>query len=152
MEVVRFEDIQNEFMHRAQNAVYCNVATVDRKGRPRSRVMHVIWEGPMGWVITWPESHKAKHLANNPYVSLAYVTEPKKPIYVEGIAAWVQEVVEQQRIWDLHKAIPPPLGFDPTPHYGTIQHKYFGLLRITPWRVELAELGSESLIWRPSAG
>ncbi|HLY25767.1 MAG TPA: pyridoxamine 5'-phosphate oxidase family protein [Aggregatilineales bacterium] len=152
MEVARFEDIQTEFMHRAQKAVYCNVATVDRKGRPRSRVMHVIWEGPMGWVITWPESHKAKHLANNPYVSLAYVTEPKKPIYVEGIAAWVQEVVEQQRIWDLHKAIPPPLGFDPTPHYGTIQHKYFGLLRFTPWRVELAELGSESLIWRPGAG
>src|SRR5260221_3447683 len=71
MEVARFEDIQTEFMHRAQKAVYCNVATVDRKGRPRSRVMHVIWEGPMGWVITWPESHKAKHLANNPYVSLA---------------------------------------------------------------------------------
>lgn len=152
MEVARFEDIQTEFMHRAQKAVYCNVATVDRKGRPRSRVMHVIWEGPIGWVITWPESHKAKHLANNPYVSLAYVTEPKKPIYVEGVAAWVQEVVEQQRIWDLHKAIPPPLGFDPTPHYGTIKHQYFGLLRFTPWRIEIAELGSESLIWRPSAG
>lgn len=77
MEITHFEDIQAEFMARAQQAVYCNVVTVDRKGRPRSRVMHLIWEGPVGWVI------------------------------------------------------------------------YFGLLRFAPWRIELAELGKESLIWRP---
>ena len=52
MEVAQFEDIQTEFMNRAQQAVYCNVATVDRQGRPRSRVMHVIWDGPIGWVIS----------------------------------------------------------------------------------------------------
>ena len=80
MNVKHFEDIQAEFMERAQQAVYCNVATVDRKGRPRSRVMHLIWEGPIGWVITWPESHKAKHLGNNPHVSLAYISNPYKPV------------------------------------------------------------------------
>jgi len=148
-EVARFENIQTEFMHRAQQAVYCNVATVDLKGCPRSRVMHVIWDGPTGWVITWPESHKARHLANNPYVSLAYVYDPKKPVYVDCTAAWIKDVGEQQRVWELHKTIPPPLGFDPTPHYGTLEGKYFGLLRFLPWRMELAELGSESLIWRP---
>jgi uncharacterized pyridoxamine 5'-phosphate oxidase family protein len=151
MEVLRFEDIQTEFMNRAQQAVYCNVGTVDLKGRPRSRVMHVIWEGPIGWVITWPESHKAKHLANNPYVSLAYVNYPMKPVYVECTAKWAEEVEEKLRIWELHKMVPPPLGFDPTPHYGTIENKYFGLLQFTPWRIELAELGAESLVWRPKA-
>ena len=49
MEISRFEDIQVEFMQRAQQAVYCNVATVDSKGRPRSRVMHLIWDGAIGW-------------------------------------------------------------------------------------------------------
>lgn len=151
MDIARFEDIQSEFMARAQQAVYCNVSTVDRKGRPRSRVMHVVWDGPVGWVITWPASHKAKHLVNNPYVSLAYVSSPMKPVYVECIAEWVTEVGEQWRIWELHKTIPPPLGFDPAPHYGSIEHKYFGLLRFTPWRIEIAELGAESLIWRPGA-
>lgn len=151
MQVAQFEDIQAEFMARAQQAVYCNVATVDRKGRPRSRVMHVVWEGPIGWVITWPGSHKAKHLSNNLYVSLAYVKDPYKPVYIECLAEWVTETSEQQRIWELHKAIPPPLGFDPEPGYGTIEHEYFGLLRFTPWRMELAELKSESLIWRPGA-
>ena len=152
MEVAQFGDIQDEFMNRAQQAVYCNVATVDLRGRPRSRVMHVIWDGPMGWVITWPESHKAKHLANNPYVSLAYLSNPHKPVYAECTAEWVTEVEEKQRVWELHQTIPPPLGFDPAPYYGTIEHKYFGVLQFTPWRIELAELGSESLIWRPSAG
>ena len=149
MNVSTFEEIQVEFMHRAQQAVYCNVATVDRKNRPRSRIMHVVWDGPIGWVITWPASHKAKHLAINPYVSLAYIAEPTKPAYAECIAEWVNTVEEKLRIWDLHKSIPPPLGFDPTPGYGTIENQYYGLLRITPWRIELAELKAESLIWRP---
>ena len=150
MEIKKFADIQEEFMTRAQKAVYCNVATVDPKGRPRSRVMHLVWDGPIGWVITWPESHKAKHLAGNPHVSIAYISEPLKPVYVEATAAWVTDDDEKHRIWELHKSIPPPLGFDPEPGYGSIHHKYYGLLRFTPWRVELAELYKESLIWRPT--
>ena len=149
MEIQRFEEIQDEFMARAQKSIYCNVATVDTKGRPRSRIMHLIWDGPVGWVITWPETLKAKHLANNPHVSIAYIGEPLKPVYVECTAAWVTERSEKLRIWELHKTIPPPLGFDPEPHYGSIDHRYYGLLRFTPWRVELAELRAESLIWRP---
>jgi general stress protein 26 len=149
MEIDQFEQIQEEFMARAQKSIYCNVATVDTKGRPRSRIMHLVWDGPIGWVITWPETHKAKHLANNPHVSIAYIGEPLKPVYVEATADWVVDRIEKQRIWELHKSIPPPLGFDPEPGYGTIDHMYYGLLRFTPWRVELAELKKESLIWRP---
>ena len=149
MEVTQFNDIQTEFMNRAQQTVYCNVATVDAMGRPRSRIMHVVWDGPIGWVITRSDSFKARHLANNPYVSLAYIGVPLKPVYVDCLAEWVDDIDEKLRIWELHKTLPPPLGFDPTPHYGTIEHEYFGLLRFMPWRMELAELRSESLIWRP---
>jgi len=151
IEVKDFSEIQAEFMQRTQQAVYCNVASVDLKGRPRSRVMHVVWDGPMGWVITWPQSHKAKHLANNPHVSLAYISNPLKPIYAECTATWVNDRQEQWRIWELHKTIPPPLGFDPTPHYGSIEGQYFGLLQFVPWRIELAELGKDSLVWRSAA-
>src|ERR1044071_5473786 len=112
MEILHFEEIQTEFMNRAQEAIYCTVATVDLKGRPRSRVMHLIWDGPIGWVITWPGSMKAKHLSNNPYVSIAYVNNPMKPVYVECTAEWVDKVEEKLRVWELHKTIPPPLGFD----------------------------------------
>jgi general stress protein 26 len=148
MEVARFEDIQAEFMARVSQAVYGIMATVDHKNRPRSRVMHPIWEGRIGWVISWPASHKAKHLARNPAVSLAYMPDKATPVYVDAIAEWIDKAEDQQRVWDLHAATPPPLGFDPQPHYGTINHHYYGVLRLTPWRIELGNLGGEPLIWR----
>jgi hypothetical protein len=149
MEVERFEELQPEFLTRVSQAVYCVMATVDRQNRPRSRVMHPVWDGPIGWIISWPLSHKAKHLANNPAVSLAYFTDKEKPVYVDGVAEWVDRVEEKHRIWELHRTTPPPLGFDPQPHYGSIDHHYFGLLRITPWRIELGNLYGEPVIWRP---
>jgi general stress protein 26 len=149
MDVARFEDMQAEFMARVSRAVYCTMATVDRRNRPRQRVMHPIWEGPTGWAISWSGSHKARHLARNAAVSLAYIPESATPVYVDGMAEWVTSANEQQRVWNLHAAIPPPLGFDPQPHYGSIEHQYFGLLRITPWRIELGNLGAEPLVWRP---
>ncbi|MEO7912278.1 MAG: pyridoxamine 5'-phosphate oxidase family protein [Roseiflexaceae bacterium] len=151
MEVARFEDLRTEFIVRVRQAVYGIVATVDRRNRPRSRVMHPIWDGPIGWVISWPASHKARHIASNPAVSLAYIPESTKPVYVDAIAEWVDSIEEKQRIWDLHATTPPPLGFDPQPHYGTINHQYYGLLRLTPWRIELGNLGGEPLIWRQQA-
>jgi len=148
MEVSTFTEIQQEFMARIQNAVYCNVATIDRKGRPRSRIMHPIWDGFIGWVISWPKSHKTKHLQNNPYVSLAYIQDSRKPVYVDATAEWINDVDEKLRIWELHKSTPAPLGFDPEPHYGSIDHEYFGLLRFTPWRITLGDLNGEPIIWR----
>ncbi|KPV51186.1 hypothetical protein SE17_22640 [Kouleothrix aurantiaca] len=148
MNVAKFAQIQAEFLARITQAVYCTMATVDHRNRPRSRIMHPIWEGPTGWIISWPESHKARHLARNPAVSLAYLPETARPVYVDGTAEWVQSAAEKQRIWDLHAATPPPLGFDPQPHYGSIDDRYFGVLRVTPWRIELANLGGEPLIWR----
>ena len=148
MEILTFADMQAEFMLRIQKAVYCNVATVDRKGRPRSRIMHPIWDGPIGWVISWPGSHKTKHLKLNSYVSLAYIQDSRKPVYVDAVAEWVEDINEKRRIWELHKSTPAPLGFDPEPHYGSIDHPYFGLLRFTPWRIMLGDLNGEPVIWR----
>jgi general stress protein 26 len=149
MEVLHFEELQVEFMQRIQQAVYCNVATVDRLNRPRSRVMHLVWDGPTGWGITSPQSHKSRHLLHNPAVSLAYVSAPYKPVYVDCTAAWVDSASEKQRIWELHQNTPAPLGFDPAPHYGSIENPLFGLLCFKPWRVELGDLYGEALIWRP---
>ena len=148
MDVSSFEEIQAEFITRIQDAVYCNMATVNRQGRPRSRIMHPIWEGPIGWVLSWPESHKSKHLESNPFVSLAYIHNPKQPVYIDASAKWIQNPKEKQRIWELHQTTPAPLGFDPGPHYGNIDGPYFGLLQFTPWRIELGNLESGSIVWR----
>ena len=66
MKTNNFADIQEEFIERVHNDVWCSVATVNRANRPRSRVLHPIWEGQTGWIATGRQSHKSKHLAENP--------------------------------------------------------------------------------------
>ena len=52
MEVKSFADIEAEFMDRIRRVVWATVATVDTKGRPRTRILHPIWEGPIAYVAT----------------------------------------------------------------------------------------------------
>jgi general stress protein 26 len=138
MEVASFAEIEAEFMERVRAMVWCNVATVDGRGRPRSRVLHAIWEGATGWIATRPYSFKAKHLTRNPYVSLAYVADATRPVYADCRATWVDDPAEKQRVWDLFLATPPPLGYDPAPIFHAADHADFGVLKLTPWRVQLA--------------
>ena len=158
MKVTSFSYIQSEFLARLSQAVYCNMATIDRQDRPRSRVVHPVWEGSTGWLISRPGSPKFKHLERNPHVSLAYTCHDiYQPVYVDCTAAWVQDRQEQQRVWRYYQSLPPPLGFDPEPHYGSIDHPLFGLLKLTPWRVEIASLvisetgdsEIQRLVWHP---
>lgn len=148
MIVSSFHEIQAEFLARVNQAVYCNLATVDANNRPRSRIMHPVWEESIGWIISSPTSPKAQHLQANPYVSLAYIHDSQNPVYIDGTAEWVTNRDEQGRVWDFYKTVPPPMGFDPEPHYGSIDHVHFGLLKITPTQIMLYTLNQPALIWR----
>jgi hypothetical protein len=158
MEVASFAAIEADFMARVQQAVYCNMATVDRRNRPRSRLVHPVWEGSVGWIISWPETHKSKHLSANPHVSLAYIHDTNQPVYIDCTATWESDRDEQLRVWEYYKVAPPPMGFDPEPAYGNIDHQHFGLLKLIPWRLELFTLRADdgemlmsSVIWRSRA-
>jgi general stress protein 26 len=144
MYVSRFSDIETDFVKRVHGMIWCNVATVDQHGRPRSRILHPIWEGATGWVLTHRNSHKSKHLANNPYVSLAYITEIHKPVYADCVATWVEDPEQKYRVWELFENTPPPLGFDPAQDFVSPDHPKFGLLRLTPWRIALVSFPAES--------
>src|SRR5579884_237444 len=111
MEVRDFAEIADEFMDRVRQAVWCNMATVDAQGRPRSRVIHPLWEGSTGWITTRRNSHKGKHLAKHPYVSLAYIANIAKSVYADCQAEWVDDLGAQQHVWALASATPAPLGF-----------------------------------------
>ena len=144
MEIAHFSDIEAEFIQRVHTMVWCNAATVDHRQRPRSRILHPIWEGSTGWIATHRNSYKSKHLEHNPYISLAYITEVMKPVYVDCTALWVAELAEKERIWELFKNAPPPLGFDPAPDFVSPEHENFGLLKLTPWRIALVTFPAES--------
>jgi Pyridoxamine 5'-phosphate oxidase len=65
-----FADIEQDFLRFTADIVYCTVTTVDAQGRPRSRVMHPIFEvvdgEPLGWAVTDRSPVKTRHLAANP--------------------------------------------------------------------------------------
>lgn len=146
MRVESFADIQDEFIRRVHGVVWCNMATIDAQNRPRSRVLHPIWEASTGWILTFRNTPKARHLAHSSYVSLAYITDLAKPVYVDCQAGWVDDLAQKQRIWDWFKREPAPLGYDPTGFFGRADSPDLGLLQLTPWRIQLFEPGNNR-VW-----
>jgi len=150
MKIATFADIASEFLARVNKMVWCNVATIDSKRRPRSRILHPIWQGEAGWITTRRHSPKAKHLEEHPFVSLAYIADVVKPVYIDCKAEWIEHLAIKQQIWQLLQTTPPPLGFDPAPIYGSVDNPDFGLLKLTPWRIEVTSVATvppERKIW-----
>lgn len=154
MEIVDFQEIAEEFDRRVSEKVWCSVATVDRAGRPRSRVLHPIWDGCIGWVGTYPGSHKSRHLEANPYVSCSYV-DSLAPVYVDCRAEWVLDVGQKRLVWELMQSKPAPYGFDPGLIWPAPEGQRFGVLKLIPWRLEIytASPGQPPnvLVWRGGA-
>jgi general stress protein 26 len=150
--VETFAEIEPEFIERAHRVVWCNMATTDTQGRIRSRILHPIWEGETGWVITRRHSLKAKHLAQHPYVSLAYIAEIAKPVYVDCVAEWADEPETKQWVWELFATTPPPLGHDPASIFQQVDNPEYGALKFTPWRIEVANIPADRRIWRKEGG
>jgi general stress protein 26 len=150
-----FADIAAEFQRRVRRAVLATVATVDAQGRPRSRVLHPLWEGPTGWILTGRNSVKARHLARSPYVSVTYWDNEQEQVHVECRVAFKDDLATRRRLWELFKSTPPPQGYDPAPFFPNGPDAAdFGCLELTPWRLELwstAALlsGEPPRVWRP---
>ncbi len=155
MDVASFTEIEEEFNARVSRIVWCTVATVDRQGRPRTRILHPIWEGSTGWIATGRHSLKEKHLAANPYLSVSYWDQEHQQVYADAKAEWQDDQDEKLRIWNRYKDTPPPYGYDPAIIWqaGPDDPEY-GLLKLTPWRIELYALqdlitGAEPKVWKP---
>ena len=63
-------DVAPAFVEMAHRIVWCTVATTDADGRPRTRVLHPIWEWDgsalTGWIATSPLSPKARRPGRRP--------------------------------------------------------------------------------------
>jgi len=154
MATASFDAIAREFHDRVSRIVWCTVATVDRSGRPRSRLLHPIWEGSTGWIATGRRTLKAKHLARNPYVSCSYWDQDQEQVYADCRAEWIEDPGEKRRIWALLENTPPPVGYDPGLFWKDADDPGYGVLKLTPWRIELYSLadlasGKPPTVWRP---
>jgi general stress protein 26 len=157
-EVGSFDEIAEEFQKRVSRTVWCTFTTVDSKGRPRSRLLHPMWDGSQGWIATGRESFKAKHIARNPFVSVSYWDQQHEQVFAECKAEWVDDPGEKARVWELYKNAPPPYGYDLAMFWpGGPNDPTYGALKLTPWRVELYSLqdlmqGKQPTVWRPREG
>ncbi|GEM_PF-3482663 len=57
----------------------------------------------------------------------------------------------------MFKDAPPPLGYDPASTFVSPDHENFGLLKLTPWRIDLVSFPAESmekgtLVWHAPVG
>jgi hypothetical protein len=149
------------FVEMAHAIVWCTVATTTPSGRPRTRVLHPIWEWDgtalTGWIATSPLSPKAADLAVRPVVSLTYWAPTHDTCTAACDTAWETTNPERQAGWDRFLNGPAPVGYDPSiiPQWTDPRAAEFGILRLAPtWlRVQPAAVmlegrGDRLLTWR----
>ena len=136
-------EVAPAFVDMAHRIVWCSAATVDRANRPRSRVLHPIWEWEVdvltGWVATGPTATKRAHLEASPHVSCNYWAENHDTCVAECRAEWAFDLPTREQIWNLFKSAPPPVGYDPAiiPGWDGPDSSGFAVLRLTPWRLRV---------------
>ena len=110
-------DVAPAFVEMAHRIVWASAATVDRKQRPRSRILHPYWEWSdgalVGWVATGPTPVKAAGLANSPYLSVTYWHPSHDTCTAECHTTWLDGQGEKERIWQMFVDAPAPVGYDP---------------------------------------
>lgn len=148
------------FVEMAHRIVWCTVATVDPQGRPRSRILHPIWQWDgsslVGWIATGPTPTKRAHLAASPHASISYWAPSHDTCTAECRASWALDDATRAMVWDLFLHGPPPVGYDPgiVPGWGSPTADGFAALRLEPWRLRvfpgtvLLGQGGSVLNWR----
>jgi hypothetical protein len=147
-----------DFIALAHRIVWCSLATVDARGRPRSRLVHPVWEltpaGPVARVATRATAVKRAHLAHSPFASCSYWDPAHDVAVAECAAAWDPDPAGA---WPAFAAPPPPVGFDPATVFGGgLDDPAAAVIVLRPWRLRwgrAADLaaGRPHAVWRPAA-
>jgi hypothetical protein len=136
-------EVAPAFMEMAHRIVWCSVATVDGQGRPRSRILHPIWQWDgtelIGWIGTGPTPTKRAHLAAQPYVSLSYWSPTHDTCVADCRATWAFDDETRTMVWEKFLTTPPPLGYDPKiiPAWTSPTVEAFAVLRLEPWKLRV---------------
>ena len=131
------------FVEMAHRIVWCSAATVDAYRRPRSRILHPIWQWDghdlVGWIATSPTVIKRAHIETSPYISCNYWSPSQDTCVAECRVSWALDDETRKRIWDLFLNAPEPLGYDPSiiPAWKSPISEAFAVLRLEPWRLRV---------------
>jgi general stress protein 26 len=131
------------FVEIAHRIVWATVATVDTAGRPRSRVLHPMWEWDgttlTGWVGTGPTPVKVANLAHSPYASVTYWDATQDTATAECHAELLTDDETRTAVWERFASTPEPLGYLPSiiPGWDSPTSPNFAVLKLTPWRLRV---------------
>jgi len=138
------EQVAPAFRDMAHRIVWASVATVDRDGRPRSRILHPFWawDGTdlIGWIATVPTPVKRAHLEAHPEVSVSYWTPSHDTCSAECAVQWHVDDDTRRSVWDTFAAAPAPVGYDPSiiPMWSDgPTSDQFAVLRLAPHRLRV---------------
>lgn len=144
----------------AHQIVWASAATVDAQGRPRSRVLHPIWQWDgktlIGYIGTGPTPTKRAHLEKSPFISLNYWAPSQDTCVADCRVSWAFDDETRTRIWNLFRETPAPVGYDPAiiPGWDKPTSSSFAVLRLEPWHLRvfpgtvLMGKGGEVLSWK----
>lgn len=153
--VNEFAEMESTFFAYVRDIRYATMITVDRRSRPRARVLLPVWEvvdgRPLGWLASYRTPVKAAHLAGNPHTTYSYWSPRQNTVHVDALSAWADDTAARHHAWDLYRrGGPPGVGYDPV-HYwpGGPDSPEYHVIRIEPWRVQLVR-GTDlsSTLWR----
>ncbi len=137
------EQIAPAFVDMAHSIVWASVATVDADSKPRTRVLHPIWEWDgtdlFGWVATVPSPVKQQHLAVHPYMSVNYWAPSHDTCSADCLVEWYTDDDTRTTVWDKFVQAPEPLGYNPTiiPGWDSPTSPAFAVLRLAPYRLRV---------------
>ncbi|AKN72267.1 pyridoxamine 5'-phosphate oxidase [Streptomyces sp. PBH53] len=154
--VSAFADLHDTFFDYVRDITYATMITVDRKGRPRARVLLPVWEvvdgRPVGWLATYRTRVKTAHLAHNPHTTYSYWSPRQNTVHIDSRSLWADDAASRRHAWNLYVAGGPPgVGYDPARYWrGGWDDPEYHVLRIEPWRIQLVR-GSDlhSTVWQP---
>jgi hypothetical protein len=156
------EEVAPAFVTMAHTIVWCTAATVDAHGRPRSRILHPIWQWDgrelVGWICTSPTPIKRAHLQASAHISTNYWSPTHDTCLAECKAQWILDDEGRTRIWNMFLNTPPPVGYNPTivPTWTSPTCDAFAVLKLEPWLLRvfpgtlLLGKGGQLLKWRAS--
>ena len=116
---------------------------MDRHDRPRSRILHPIWEWDgeslVGWIATGATPVKAAHLERSPFVSVNYWSPDHDTCTAECRATWQLDPESRRQVWERFASGPEPVGYDPSivPAWDSPDSEAFGALRLDPWQLRV---------------
>ena len=131
------------FVEMAHRIVWASAATVDGRGRPRSRILHPLWEWDgdrlTGWIATGPTKAKKADLDRSPHLSVSYWAPSHDTCTADCDVEWHFDVETRRDLWDRYVNAPAPVGYDPSivPGWDSPDADAFAALRLDPYRLRV---------------